>query len=160
MEWVRSLISEWYPARIAKKGDLYALILAKHAKLKLKSFGCWIRHHGIEATESLPILYNKKSLPKPPDPLAAQKEQAKEMKCQGYTRAVIAQKTGLSLGAVSKATSGMNIDKKQAQKQEAYRLYTEEKLTYREIAARLGIKSHTTIGRWIKQINQQRSIVG
>ena len=160
VEWVRSLISEWYPARIAKKGDLYALVLAKDAELKLKSFGCWIRHHRIEATAPSPILYNKKSLPKPPDPLAAQKEQAKEMKCQGYTRAVIAQKTGLSLGAVSKATSGMNIDKKQAQKQEAYRLYTEEKLTYREIAAQLGVKSHTTIGRWIKQIHQQRSIVG
>ena len=160
VEWVRSFVSEWYPARIAKKGDLYALVLAKDAELKLKSFGCWIRHHRIEATESLPILYNKNPLPKPPDPLAAQKEQAKEMKCQGYTRAVIAQKTGLSLGAVSKATSGMNIDKKQAQKQEAYRLYTEEKLTYREIAAQLGVKSHTTIGRWIKQIHQQRSIVG
>ena len=160
LNWVRSLVSEWYPARIEKKGDLYALVLAKDAELKLKSFGCWIRHHGIETTAPSPFLHNKKSLPKPPDPLAAQKEQAREMRSKGYTREVISQKTGLSLGAVSKATAGMNIDKKRAQKQEAHRLCTEENLPHREIAARLEIKSHTTIGRWIKQINQQRSIVG
>ena len=160
LNWVRSLVSEWYPTRIAKTGDLYALVRAKDVILKLESFRCWLQHHRIEATAPSPILYNKKSLPKPPDPLAAQKEQAREMRSKGYTREVISQKTGLSLGSVSKATAGMNIDKKRAQKQEAYRLYTEEKLTYREIAARLGIKSHTTIGRWIKQINQQRSIVG
>ena len=155
VDWVRSLVSEWYPARIAKTGDLYALVRAKDVILKLQSFECWMRHHGIEATAPLPILYNKNPLPKPPDPLAAQKEQAREMKRKGDTREVISQKTGLSLGAVSKATAGMNIDKKRAQKQEAHRLCTEENLPHREIAARLGIKSHTTIGRWIKQINQQ-----
>ena len=155
VDWVWSSVSEWYPARIAKTGDLYALVRAKDVTLKLRSFECWMQHHGIKATAPSPFLYNKNPLPKPPDPLAEQKEQAREMRSKGYTREVISQKTGLSLGAVSKATAGMNIDKKRAQKQEAHRLCTEENLPHREIAARLGIKSHTTIGRWIKQINQQ-----
>lgn len=159
VDWVQTFISEWYPARIAKKDGIYALVLAKNSELKLKSFKCWTQHHGIEATEPLPILYNKQPLPKPPDPHAEHKEQARKMKHKGYTREIIARETGLSLGAVSKATTGMNVDKKKARKREACRLHTEENLTHREIAKRLGVKSHTTIGRWIKQqIAQQSSI--
>ena len=36
-------------------------------------------------------------------------------------------------------------------KAEAYRLYTKEKLSHRGIALRLGLGSHTTVGRWLKQ---------
>ena len=156
IKWVRNFISESYPARIEKKGSLYALVLAKDAELKLESFRCWMQHQNLETAEPPPIFYNKNPLPKPPDPLSAQKEKAREMKRKGYTRDVIAQETGLSLGAVSNATTDIKVDKKKARKLEAYRLSKEEKLNHLKIADRLGVKSHTTVGRWIRQINEQR----
>ena len=155
VKWVRDFISEWYPAQIAKKGSLYALVLAKDAELKLESFRCWMQHQNLETAEPPPIFYNKNPLPKPPDRLSTQKEKARQMKRKGYTRDVIAQETGLSLGAVSNATSDIKVDRKKEQKLEAYRLSEEEKLNHREIADRLGV-SHTTVGRWIKDIKRQQ----
>ncbi|MDE0398901.1 MAG: helix-turn-helix domain-containing protein [Candidatus Poribacteria bacterium] len=42
---------------------------------------------------------------------------------------------------------------KEALKAEAYRLHTEEGLSYREIACRLNMRSHTTISRWFNKDN-------
>ena len=44
VDWVRTFISEWYPARIAKNEDTYALCHAKHLDLRLASFSRWLMH--------------------------------------------------------------------------------------------------------------------
>ena len=42
VDWARSFISEWYPARIAKNDDDYALCHAEHLDLRLVSFSRWL----------------------------------------------------------------------------------------------------------------------
>ena len=44
IDWVRGFISEWYPARIAKNEDTYALCHAKHLDLRLAAFSRWLLH--------------------------------------------------------------------------------------------------------------------
>ena len=44
VEWVRLFISEWYPARIAKSDDNYALQHANDLELLLQSFKQWLLH--------------------------------------------------------------------------------------------------------------------
>ena len=44
IRWVRGFISEWYPARIAKKEDSYAFRHAKNVNLRLISFSRWLIH--------------------------------------------------------------------------------------------------------------------
>ena len=55
---------------------------------------------------------------------------------------------------VTKSTAYRRTETKRAKdkaelKSEAYRLYHEAKKTHREIAAELGVKTHSTIGRWL-----------
>ena len=42
VNWVRAFVSEWYPARIAKNDDCYALRHAKHLQLRLAAFSRWL----------------------------------------------------------------------------------------------------------------------
>ena len=42
VDWARSFISEWYPTRIAKNEDDYALCHAEHLELRLASFSRWL----------------------------------------------------------------------------------------------------------------------
>ena len=44
VEWVRMFISEWYPARIAKSEDNYALQHANDLQLRLNAFHRWLLH--------------------------------------------------------------------------------------------------------------------
>ena len=45
VEWVRMFISEWYPARIAKSDDNYALQHANDFQLRLSAFHRWLSQH-------------------------------------------------------------------------------------------------------------------
>ena len=42
IHWVREFVSEWYPARIAKNDDDYALCYAEHIDLRLAAFLRWL----------------------------------------------------------------------------------------------------------------------
>ena len=42
VDWVRAFVSEWYPARIAKNDDCYALFYAEHHQLRLAAFSRWL----------------------------------------------------------------------------------------------------------------------
>ena len=44
VDWVRSFVSEWYPARIAKNDDTYALCHAKNLDLRLAAISRWLIH--------------------------------------------------------------------------------------------------------------------
>ena len=44
VEWVRMFISEWYPVRIAKSDDNYALQHANDYQLRLSAFHRWLSH--------------------------------------------------------------------------------------------------------------------
>ena len=44
VDWVRTFISEWYPARIAKNEDTYALCHAENLGFRLTSFSQWLMH--------------------------------------------------------------------------------------------------------------------
>jgi len=63
----------------------------------------------------------------------------------------VQQQDGVSRRQAFYQTEKQNKTKKQERKDEAYRLYTKENLTYEEIANALGVKSHTTIMRWLKK---------
>ena len=53
VEWVRLFISEWYPVRIAKSDDNYALQHANDYQLRLNAFHRWLSHQlgGPEGTQ-------------------------------------------------------------------------------------------------------------
>ena len=42
IRWVRGFVSQWYPARIAKKDDAYALCHAEHLDLRRAAFSRWL----------------------------------------------------------------------------------------------------------------------
>ena len=44
LDWVRSFISQWYPARIAKNKDTYALCHAENLDLRLATVSQWLMH--------------------------------------------------------------------------------------------------------------------
>ena len=44
VDWASQFISEWYPARIQKRGDYFALTPAKNLDLRLVSFQRWLKH--------------------------------------------------------------------------------------------------------------------
>ena len=50
VKWVRGFISDWYPARISKKGENFGLVHAQNYDLRLTAFHRWLVHqpHGCE----------------------------------------------------------------------------------------------------------------
>ena len=44
IRWVRGFVSQWYPARLAKSKDTYALTHADNVNLRLTSFSRWLIH--------------------------------------------------------------------------------------------------------------------
>ena len=42
IRWIRGFVSEWYPARIAKNDDDYALCHAEHLDIRLAAFSLWL----------------------------------------------------------------------------------------------------------------------
>ena len=58
--------------------------------------------------------------------------------------------TGVSERTARRKTETTRNANERAKIDEAYRLYTQENLSYRKIAKRLDVKSHTTIARWLK----------
>ena len=175
VDWVARFISEWYPARLAKREDFYALQPDTHAELYLKAFGRWL-HHQPDVFDGAAIQLDIFEPIEMPEANAAQKEIARGMRTAGATLKAIAEELGTTPKTVSlwcegikpkrkakqtraerqqtrKSSKQLNARKKQERIDEAYRLYTQEKLSYEDIAIRMGVKSHTTISRWLKQFD-------
>ena len=102
IEWTRKFIKEWYPVRIAKRGEYYALRSNDDIRLRCDSFVSWLRQHddAIEFDE-IPMLNGFAQLP---DPLSRKKEIARLMWQEGYTQAAIQYMTGLSRNTIRQAT--------------------------------------------------------
>ena len=154
-------ISEWYPARIAKSDDNYALQHANDYQLRLSAFHRWLLHQpGVpEGTQRDFEVVEATELP---DPDAEMKAEARKLRQQGAILKDISADLGVPLQTVSRWCEGItpNPNQKKAKreaknlelKNEAYRLYDQENLSYREIGKRLG-KAPNTIKGWIQKLS-------
>ena len=74
VDWASQFISEWYPARIQKRGDYFALTPAKNLDLRLASFQRWLRHQP-SPPDNIPtdfgISFQTTALPDPDDKLTS-----------------------------------------------------------------------------------------
>ena len=102
VKWTRKFIEEWYPVKIAKRGEYYALQPNNDIRLKRDSFASWLRQYNdtVEFDE-IPMLDEFAQLP---DPLAKRKEAAQLMWQEGYTQAAIKYMTGLSRNTIRQTT--------------------------------------------------------
>ena len=160
VEWVRMFISEWYPVRMAKSEDNYALQHANDYQLRLSAFHQWLSHQpGVpEGTQRDFEVIEATELP---DPDAEKKADSRKMRQKGAILKDIAADLDVPIQTVSRWCQGIipNPNQKKAKrdaknlelKNEAYRLYDQEKFSYREIAKRLG-KAPNTIKGWIQKL--------
>jgi len=172
VNWVARFISEWYPARLAKKENYYALQPDTHAQLYLKAFERWLQHQP-DVFDSTQIQLDIFEPIEMPEANAELKQIARQRRAKGETLKAIAKDLGIEHQTVSRwckditpkkqhketrqsrqkerqTKKQMNAKKKQEQINEAYRLFTKEDMSYREIAKRLGVKSPMTIANWLK----------
>lgn len=89
LRWVRGFVSEWYPARISKNKDDYALCHAKHIDVRLAAFSRWLlRQPGVPDGTQLNLdVFDPTELP---DPNADLKNNARFRREAGETITSIA----------------------------------------------------------------------
>ena len=159
VEWVRMFISEWYPARIAKSDDNYALQHANDCQLRLNAFHRWLSHQpGVP--EGTQLDFEVIEATELPDPDVEKKAEARKMRQNGAILKDISTDLDVPLQTISRWCQGITPNPKQKKakreaknlelKKEAYRLYNHEKLSYREIGKRLG-KAPNTIKGWVNK---------
>ena len=159
VNWVRGFISEWYPAWIAKDADTYTLQHAKDFMLRLTSFKAWLLcQPGVDSIKEMRG-FTSTDLP---DPNAELREKARQKRQQGEILKDIATDLDVPIQTVSRWCKGITPDKnaKKAKrdaknsklKNEAYRLYNQEKMSYRQIGKRLS-RSPNTIKGWVQPAN-------
>ena len=102
VEWTRKFVEEWYPVKIAKQGEYYALQPDKNIHLRCDSFASWLRQYDDTVEfDTTPRLDEFSQLP---DPLAKEKEAAQLLWQEGYTQLAIEYMTGLSRNTIRQAT--------------------------------------------------------
>ena len=143
VEWVRMFIKEWYPVRIAKSDDNYALQHANDYQLRLNAFHQWLYNQpGVpEGTQRDFEVIETTELP---DPDADKKGKACELRQNGAILKDIAIDLDVPIQTVSRWCQGItpNISKKeQAVKMETLGI------SRKEIAKTLGV-SDRTLRRW------------
>ena len=106
VDWVRALLSEWYPARIAKNEDTYALCHAENLEVRLTSFSRWLMHQPSvpDGTQIDLDIFQPIELP---DPNAELKKVARFRREAGETIKVIAESLSLHPNTVSKWCKGI-----------------------------------------------------
>ena len=106
IDWVRGFISEWYPARIAKNEDAYALCHAENWDLRLASFKRWLTHQtGVpDGTELDLYIFEATELP---DPDAEIKSTARFRRETGETIKDIAESLDRHPNTISKWCDGI-----------------------------------------------------
>ena len=102
VDWVSRFISEWYPARFAKREDSYALQPDAYAELYLKSFERWLHHQSgvLDGTEIQLDIFESIEMP---ESNAEQKEIARGMRAEGETLKAIAAELGIKSHATIKS---------------------------------------------------------
>ena len=142
INWTSQLISEWYPAGIAKRGEAYGLQIHEHYDLIIQCFQFWgaQQQHPID-----PWTLNEYANVELPDPNAEAKEQAREMRKNGKEIADIAADLHVNISTVSRWCRG--IDPKADLKAKA-RQMDEDGIKRKVIAKELGV-SAKTLRRWL-----------
>ena len=106
IDWVRGFIFEWYPARIAKNEDTYALCHAKHLDLRLAAFSRWLLHQPSvpDGTQIDLDIFQPTVLP---DPNAELKKVARFRRESGETIKSIAESLNRNRKTVAKWCEGI-----------------------------------------------------
>ena len=142
IQWTSQLLSEWYPARISKRGEAYGLQLHKHYALMLQCFELWGKQQSHPPDRWDINTYETADLP---DPNAEAKEQARELRKDGKALQEIAEKVRFSKNTISDWCA--DIDPKVKQKAKARKM-DEDGMKRKDIAAELGVGVQT-LRRWI-----------
>ena len=131
--WASQLIREWYPARIAKRGEAYGLQMHERYNLIVRCFKSW----GTQFIGKPPDRWdvNEYATVELPDPNAEAKEIAREMRKEGKGLSEIAEAIGFRLETVGKWCRGIN---KNAQKIIAAKALEKQGMPRKEIANELG----------------------
>ena len=143
VEWVRMFISEWYPVRIAKSDDNYALQHSNDYQLRLNAFHRWLSHQ-LGVPEGTQRDFEVIEATELPDPDAELKVKAREHRKSGGLLKDIAIDLDVPIQTVSRWCEGItpNTSKKeQAAKMEFLGV------PRKEIAKSLGV-SDRTLRRW------------
>ena len=165
VDWAYRFISEWFPARLAKREDFYAFRPDTHAELYLKSFERWL-HHQPDVFDGAEIQLDIFEPIELPESNAEQKAVARKMRADGATLKVIAEELETTSKTITLWCKGITPknqhketrndlqqkrqqkrDKKAQQKQEVLRLYASGMLPP-DIAKKVKV-GRATIYRWI-----------
>lgn len=172
LTWVVRFISEWYPARLSTRDGFYGLQPDRHAELYLKSFERWL-HDQPDVPDVAEIKLDIFEPVEMPESNSELRKIARERRGKGETLEAIAEYLGVEHQSVSRWCKGItpekqtketrkerqnkrksskqsNAEKKQERIQEAYRLHTQEGLSFRDIAKQMG-KNVSTISRWMEK---------
>ena len=106
VDWVRAFISEWYPARIAKNEDTYALYHAENLDLRLAAFSRWLMHQP-SVPDNTQIDLDIFSATEIPDPNAEHKNVARSRREAGETIKEIAESLNRNRKTVAKWCEGI-----------------------------------------------------
>lgn len=145
-QFVKKFISEYYPARIAKMGDLYQIAEPKdvdEVEIFRQVVRCYINHRypDIDDPDNL-------DLTPPPAPPSLEAEKAKAMKEAGKSCEEIASATGKSLQWASKHTMGVGKADPKAELKARTVQMRKDGMTLQQIAEELNI-SDSTVHRWM-----------
>ena len=106
VDWVSAFLSEWYPARIAKNEDTYALYHAENLDLRLASFSRWLMHQP-SVPDNTQIDLDIFSATEIPDPNAEHKNVARSRREAGETIKEIAESLNRNRKTVAKWCEGI-----------------------------------------------------
>ena len=107
VNWGRTFVSEWYPARIGKNKDDYALCHAEHIDLRLAAFSQWLIQQP-NVPDGTPIDLDIFETVEMPDPDAELKNVARSRRETGEKIKAIAESLDLHPNTVSKWCRGIN----------------------------------------------------
>ena len=144
VDWARSLISEWYPARIAKSDDSYALCHAEKLDLRIASFSYWLTQQPC-VPDGAKIEFGIFETTELPDPNAELKVKAREHRNAGGLLKDIAIDLDVPLPTVSRWCEGITPAKPKAI--QAIEMETLG-ISRKDIAQQLGV-SDRTLRRWL-----------
>ena len=107
VDWTSQFIAEWYPARIQKRGDHFALTPATNLHLRLTSFQRWLKHQP-SPPDNIPTHLNISFQPTAlPDPDAALKNVARFRRESGETIESIAKSLNRNPRTIRKWCEGI-----------------------------------------------------
>ena len=139
VDWISAFLSEWYPARISKNEDTYALCRAENADLRLASFSRWLMHQP-SVPDRVKIDLDLFQPTEPPDPKADRKAEARQRRKDGALLSQIAEEFDVPLSTAGVWCQGITPQKQ-----------TNDSRSIKEIQGQDGVSEKTAYRRTEKQ---------